>query len=267
MAELAAVKSKLLDSEIPDVEAKKFLAYVADALAAEAKKKPDKPRPVTSNDNESLYRLFIKFWALGLTLDGTNVVIAGRDVGMVTFHGYKNTVLRVYPETQIDFGLVREGDQFSVAKESGSVIYTHTISDPFGNSPIIGAYVVIKTNRGEYIETLNQSDYDKMRDASKQPWLWDAWESEFWLKSVMKRACKRHFYDIVADLDKEDNAQFGMDMDAALKANDDKVAAAIKAISEAATIDDLKKAYMESDMLKNPAVVAAKDARKAQLAA
>jgi len=74
---------------------------------------------------------------MGSTVDGINAVITGKSMAMVTFHGYKNVVLRNYPETEIDMGLVREGDEFSLAKESGGVVYTHTIAEPFGNPSII----------------------------------------------------------------------------------------------------------------------------------
>jgi hypothetical protein len=167
---------------------------------------------------------------MGILIDGVNAVITGRNMAMVTFHGYKNAVLRVYPEAQIDIQLVREGDDFKVAKKSGAVMYSHNIADPFADqeAKIIGAYAVFKTKRGEFLETLNKTDYEKMEKSSKMSYLWDQWPSEFWLKSVIKRACKRHFYDIVAEIDKVDNDDFGLEEK--VKASEDKKSEIIEAV-------------------------------------
>jgi len=205
--EETSLKEQLIERGMPAIEVEKFLNYVN----GERHKESDKDKkPVTNNTDKSLLSMALKFWRMGLTIDGVNVVIAGNNMAMVTYHGYKNTVLRVYPETEIDMQIVREGDTFNLAKESGSIVYSHTISDPFGNKPIVGAYAVIKNKRGEFVETLNRSDFEAMKDGSKQKYLWTSWESEFWLKSVLKRACKRHFNDIVEDIDKNDNEDFGL---------------------------------------------------------
>ena len=212
-----------LEGKYPVQDVKKFIAYL-DNANREEKTKADEKKSVTKNTNESLYSLFTKFYNMGVTIDGVNAVVAGYNMVMVTYHGYKNAVLRVYPEAQIDVQLVREGDDFKVAKESGSVLYTHNIADPFADaeSKIIGAYAVFKTKRGEFLETLNKTDFEKMKNASKMKYLWDTWASEFWLKSVIKRACKRHFYDIVAEIDKVDNDDFGLEEK--VKASDSKKA-------------------------------------------
>lgn len=210
MADLAKIKDKLLDKGMPEKEVNKFLTYVKSALDDEAQKAADKPKPVSRNSDDMLYTMAIKFWNMGLTLDGTNIVIAGKNMAMVTFHGYKNKVLQVYPETKFDYGLIREGDTFKVHKESGRVEYSHDISDPFSSNPITGAYVIFKNKRGEYFEALSTKDFEQMKQASKQSYLWGQWDSEFWLKSVMKRACKRNFNDIVAEIDKDDNEVYGI---------------------------------------------------------
>lgn len=147
---------------------------------------------------------------VGIDLDGVNAIIAGGNMFMITYHGFKNKVLETYPESQIDIGLVREGDDFKLSKESGSVMYSHSVGDPFSNNKIIGAYAVFKNKRGEFIETLNSEDFGKMKSSSRNTSTWDKWESEFWLKSVIKRACKRHFYDIVNEIDNIDNDQYGL---------------------------------------------------------
>lgn len=209
MANLDVIKKKLIDKGMPEGEAKKFLAYVKGAMDDELQKAADK-RPVSRNTDEMLYTLASKYWNMGLTIDGINIVITGKNMAMVTFHGYKNKVLQTYPETKFDYGLVREGDDFKVWKESGQVHYKHDIGDPFSGQPITGAYVIFKNKRGEYFEALSTKDFEQMKNASKQSYLWTTWDSEFWLKSVMKRACKRNFNDIVAEIDKDDNEVYGL---------------------------------------------------------
>ncbi len=81
----------------------------------------------------------------GFALDGVNYVITGNRMYMPTYHAFKNKIYMVYPETVFDLQLVREGDEFTVSKESGSIIYQHNIADPFTDSEakIKGAYCVI----------------------------------------------------------------------------------------------------------------------------
>ena len=212
--EVDTLKQKLLDKKIQEQAVNRMMAYVLGELRAEQKKEANK-RPVTNNTIDQLYTMIFKWWNMGLPVDGVNVVISGRGMAMVTFHGYKNKVLETYPETKFDIQLVREGDTFNVAKESGEVEYSHTFADPFDTESrkIIGAYVVFKNKRGEFIETLGRKDYDQMKAQSKQSSLWGKWESEFMLKSVIKRACKRHFYDVVEDIDKDDNDNYGLLLD------------------------------------------------------
>jgi hypothetical protein len=165
----------------------------------------------------------------GFALDGVNYVISGNRMYMPTYKAFKNKLYMVYPDTVIDLQLIREGDEYKFAKESGAVIYTHNIADPFAATEpkIIGAYCVIRNKRGEFLETLNRSDYQAMRDGSKNPKLWDTWESEFFLKSVIKRACKRHFNDITTALEEKDNEVIGIDD--MVKATPDKKSSIIAA--------------------------------------
>ena len=165
----------------------------------------------------------------GFALDGINYVISGNRMYMPTYKAFKNKIYMVYPESEIDVQIVRQGDTYSFAKESGSVVYQHNLGDPFEESqkPIIGAYCVIKNKRGEFLELLNQRDYSEMKDSSKNPKLWDKWESEFWRKSVIKRACKTHFNDITSAIEEKDNEVIGLAE--VVKASDDKKAAIIAA--------------------------------------
>lgn len=168
----------------------------------------------------------------GFALDGVNYVLTGNRMYMPTYKAFKNKIYMVYPETVIDLQLIREGDTYNFAKESGSVVYSHEVADPFEDNErkIKGAYCVIKNSRGEFLETLNLRDYKLMQESSKNPKLWDKWESEFWLKSVIKRACKRHFNDITKAIEEKDNEVIGIDD--MVKASDDKLAAIVKAKKE-----------------------------------
>lgn len=195
------LKNKLLSREYKESSVNKFLAHLDDKASAKY--------PITVKP-EVAYGMYVKVANLGLEFDGINVVLTGQNMFMVTYHGYKNKVKQVYPSAKFDVQLVRDGDKFSVKKESGRVIYNHEIANPFEDTDIIGAYVVIDIDGTQYLETLNQQDYKKMKEGSKQSQLWDKWKSEFWLKSVMKRACKRHFYDVIAEIDEVDNSDYGL---------------------------------------------------------
>lgn len=168
----------------------------------------------------------------GFALDGVNYVLTGNRMYMPTYKAFKNKIYMVYPESEIDVQIVREGDEFKFAKESGSVLYTHNINNPFENKDIVGAYCVIKNKRGEFLELLNKHDYDEMQNSSKTPGTWKKWPSEFWRKSVIKRACKTHFNDITNALEEQDNKLTGLaDI---VKASDDKKAGIIAAKKKAA---------------------------------
>jgi hypothetical protein len=233
--EPTTLKEKLKKMRMPVDKINQFLAYVQgektkEAAAIDKAKREGKNRPytpVTSNTDDQLYTMAFKFWGLGLVIDGINVVITGRGMALPTFHGYKNKVKQIYPDATFDVQLVREGDTTSFAKESGSIVYSHQLGSPFEEKKIQGAYCVISFGGQQYLETLNERDYTAMKAASKNPSTWDKWPSEFWLKSVIKRACKRHFNDITIELDKYDNELYGINEQ--VKAPADKKASIIAA--------------------------------------
>lgn len=229
-----AERLKELGIDTASDEARASLQYISTSLVDEAKKTEDK-RTISKNSPTTLANLAAKWIKQGLPLDGTNVVVTGANMAMVTYHGYRNKVLKNHPEARFDVQLVRQGDDFSVAKRSGQVFYNHKIK-PFSTDPIIGAYCVIKTAKGEFYEELNPEQYGEMRKSSRQSYLWDKWDTEFWLKSVIKRACKRHFYDEIADIDALDNEEYGLREEGEPeKTTLDKIQAA-KSIEEVKTI-------------------------------
>lgn len=207
------IKDKLLSRGYKPESIDKYLSHLSD-------KAKDPKHPIIPSEDAAC-SMFIKVMNLGLEFDGVSAVLTGVNMFMITYHGYKNKVLQTYPTAKFDIQLVREGDEFNVKKESGRVIYSHTIANPFVDKPIIGAYSVIKIDGSEYLETLNIDDYEKMKKGSKNSYLWDTWSSEFWLKSVIKRACKRHFYDIIADIDTVDNKYYGLENE--IQAAEDRI--------------------------------------------
>lgn len=237
------LRDRLKKKRVPVADIGKFLAYERQAKQAEqaavasaqrqGKSKPS--TPVTDNDDDTLYTLFVKYYDMGVLIDGVNCVITGRAMAMVTFHGYKNKVRKTYPSAKFDVQLMREGDTFKISKQDGQVHYTHDIADAFSEKAIIGAYCVISIDGKDYFEGLNKKDFDNMAAGSKMSYLWAKWDSEFWLKSVIKRACKRHFYDIVEEIDKNDNEVYGQSDKPAVPSQD--LETAVKACK---TFDDMQ---------------------------
>jgi len=150
-----------------------------------------------------------------LCIDGETITLQfkGRVMVSYNYQAYKNRLLNIYPESMFDIQIVNDGDEFSFHKENGKVIYSHKIKDPFNPSPkIIGTYCIIKNKRGEFLETLNMTDIEKMKSVAKTKNVWDQWFSEMVLKSVIKRACKRHFADITTNIEKIDNENYDLNL-------------------------------------------------------
>lgn len=202
MPDLAKVKQLLLDKGKNKAKVEKALAYLSTA------------DQTGKHSEQELYGLVTKYLNAGTNLDGVNVILSGKNMGLITFHGYMNKVKQLHPSVFFDVQLVREGDTFSFKKESGKVVYSHEFGDPFTDKPIKGAYAVVKLNNEEHdesLELLNKEDFDKMKSSSRNTSTWNKWESEFWRKSVIKRACKVYFAEEVADLEKIDNEDYGLE--------------------------------------------------------
>jgi|GEM_PF-1184691 len=185
--------------------------YIGYLKFLESEKKTDQTvkNPWYARQTEDqLIDVFKKVASDNVFIDGETITIGFRGKLLVTYNyqAYKNLVLNVYPETLFDMQNVHEGDTFSFNKESGRVIYSHKINDPFAlDKKIIGTYCIIKNSRGEFLETLNMQDIEKMKAVATTKNIWNDWQSEMVLKSVIKRACKRHFRDIVVNVEKIDN--------------------------------------------------------------
>lgn len=200
--DLKALKDQLITNKYDSGKVSRAIAYLATA---------DK---TNVHNQQELYGLVVKYLNAGVNLDGINVVLTGKNMGLITFHGYMNKVKSLHPNVFFDVQLVREGDTFKFAKESGSIVYTHDIGDPFNDKKIIGAYCVVRLNNGngdESLELLNAEDFQKMKSSSRNSSTWNKWESEFWRKSVIKRACKVYFSEEVESLERIDNEDYGLE--------------------------------------------------------
>jgi len=163
---------------------------------------------------DQLIDIYKKVAADRIFIDGETITIGFRGKLLITYNyqAYKNLLLNIYPETIFDMQVVNKGDNFSFNKENGKIIYSHKINDPFAlNKEIIGTYCIIKNSRGEFLETLNMQDIEKMKAVATTKNIWNDWQSEMVLKSVIKRACKRHFRDIVVNVEKIDNETNDLD--------------------------------------------------------
>lgn len=160
---------------------------------------------------EVAINLFEKVAKDGVFIDGETITLSfrGKIIVSYNYQAYKNMVLNVYPETKFDIQLVYEGDDFEFKKVDGRVLYSHDLANPFKrketNKVLIGAYCVIKNSRGEFLETIDLDDINKMKASAKTKTIWDAWFSQMVMKSIIKRACKIHFKDIITNADALDN--------------------------------------------------------------
>jgi recombinational DNA repair protein RecT len=200
--DLKALKEQLITNGQDKTKVSKAIAYLSTADQA------------SKHSQQELYGLIVKYLNAGTNLDGTNVILSGKNMGLITFHGYMNKVKALHPDVFFDVQLVREGDTFKFSKNSGKVEYSHDIANPFEDKKIVGAYCVVKLNNGsgdESLELLNDRDYNEMKSNSRNQRTWNQWPSEFWRKSVIKRACKVYFAEEVKDLDEIDNADYGLE--------------------------------------------------------
>jgi len=164
--------------------------------------------------DEQAVDLYKKVALDNLFIDGDTITLQfkGAVIVVYDYNAYKNKLLNVYPESLFDIQNVYDNDQFSFKKENGRVAYTHQFGNPFDTTrKIVGCYCIIKNNRGEFIETLNLDDIEKMKAAAKTQKIWEQWYGEMVLKSVIKRACKRHFKDVVHNIEKLDNENYDLE--------------------------------------------------------
>lgn len=163
-----------------------------------------------SKTAESMATLFKRVAKDGLVFDGVHITLQSTGISY-DYIAYKNKMLLAYPESMVDVNLVREGDTFNVARESGAVVYSHNIADPFGNKEIIGGYCVIKNKRGEFLTILSKEDFDKHRKVARTDFIWKQWFAEMCLKTLIKKAVKQHFADVYENIETIDNENYDLE--------------------------------------------------------
>jgi len=156
---------------------------------------------------------FLKVKEQGLVFDGKHITWQSTGISH-DYIAYKNKMLLVYPETKFDMEVVKEGDTFNVDKVDGDITYRHIIKDPLVTADfknITGAYCIVRNARGVFLTTLSKEDIAKHRKVAKTDTIWIAWFKEMVLKTVLKKAFKYHFDDIIAGVDEMDNENIDLD--------------------------------------------------------
>lgn len=187
-----------------------FVSYVIKMDNEKDKEQKLKNPFMQKLSNEKLIELYKRVESEGLEFDGKHITIQSTGISY-DYVAYKNRMLLAYPETLVDCQLVYEGDEFSVQKDSGQVVYSHKIKNPFGKREIIGGYCVIKNKRGEFLTTLNKEDFEKHRKVAKTDFIWKQWYEEMCLKTLMKKAVRVHFDDIYSAMDKEEENHYDLE--------------------------------------------------------
>lgn len=241
MIELQKIKDNL--KEFSEKEIAVFTDYITKS-ASEKKTDGTLTNPFYKDlTADILTKYFLQVKAKGLIFDGKHITI-GRLGVQYDYVAYKNKMLLAYPESKIDAQLVYKKDIFSVAKESGAVVYSHTIVEPFNRTDddIIGAYCVIKNTRGEFLTTLTKDELQKHRKIAKTDYIWSKWLVEMSMKTVFKKAVKFHYDDIFEEMEKEDEKNYDLEkLD--VSDEDEEI---IKKIEETKTVEELRVVYKEN---------------------
>lgn len=231
------IKELLVDHNAQHVD--KYAGY-CQLLTTEKNKKTGQLKNAWSLKipDEKFAEMFRRVNNEGLVLDGEHITIGWNGLSY-DYIAYKNKMFVSYPETTIDVQLVREDDVFSFSKESGTVKYSHSITNPFLPKNVIGGYCIIKNKRGEFITILDRKEIDKHRKVAKTDYIWSQWFNEMALKTVIKKACKQHFADVYQEIDTMDNENYDLNnpLDIQLKYKQD--------IDALKTHDECKQ-YMQS---------------------
>lgn len=236
-------KEKIIEilSDYEKEHVENFASYII-GLKLKKKKSGEIENPwIQSRTEEEMATLFKRVAKDGLVFDGKNITLQSTGISY-GYIAYKNKMLLAYPESKVDVNLVYDGDEFKISKESGNVIYTHNIKDPFNqiDNSIIGGYCVISNKRGDFLTLLSKADIEKHRAVSKMSFIWNSWFKEMALKTVIKKACKQHFADIYENIENIDNDNYDLENPLEL---DFKYK---KEIDDIKTVEELKEYYSKN---------------------
>lgn len=223
-----------------------YLSHLNDLWNATDKTgKPVNQFWLAKRDPEYFANCFIKVAKDWLKFDGKNITLQSTGISY-NWVAFKNKMLLVYPESKIDWPtLVYEGDEFSFAKESGSVRYTHNILHPFSRkeTEIIGGYIVIKNSRWEFLTTMNKEELKKHQATAKTQSIWNQWLQEMCLKTIAKKGFSAHFRDIFENMLESDNEEYDPTVTTAEQRN------YIEEINKITSIEELKAYYKANEWL------------------
>lgn len=210
--DINTVGSKLNELKYINTEINMFCNYCLSILNAKDKNKNIKNPWMQYKTSEQLIDYFSCVKRDGLLLDGKHITLQSTGISY-DYIAYKNKMLTVYPESIFDEGIVYKDDSFQFKKESGRVIYTHDINNPFGHNEkdIVGCYCIIKNKRGEFLTTLSIQELEKHRKVAKTDYIWSNWLVEMYKKTVIKKACKVHFEDIYQNIETIDNENYDLE--------------------------------------------------------
>lgn len=237
--DILKIKSGLTEYDQDKVAA--YIEYLAKLEEAKNKDKTLKNPWMKYKTDSELVSFFKKVSLDGLDFDGEHITLQATGVSY-DYIAYKNKMYLAYPESLIDVNLVYKDDTFKFEKQSGRVVYSHHINNPFDQEQtnIIGGYVVIKNKRGEFITLLSATNIEKHRKVAKTDTIWKSWFHEMCYKTLIKKACKRHFVDIYQNIETLDNENYDLEQPLGVSVEDK---AAVEKIEK---LEDLEKFYHEN---------------------
>lgn len=167
-------------------------------------------------EKDKVIELYKKALSQKLHIDGKHITIenrGGKIQLLYDYIAYKNRLLAIYPEAQIDFNVVYEDDDFSIAKKDGKVFYNHKINNPFNNKDkdVIGVYCIIKINTGDFFITLDRDEINQLRKIATTDYIWKDWFKDMCIKSAIKKIVNKHFDDIYREINDNDNETINLD--------------------------------------------------------
>ena len=212
LPQVSKIKELLKDYKQEDV--KIFCAYIQDLLDEKDKDTGKmKNGHMAFKTEDFIANCFIKVSQQWLTFDWKHITLQSTWISY-DYVAYKNKMIQLYPETKIDIALIYKWDDFSFSKESGKVIYSHKINNPFERTDamIQGWYCIIKNSRGEFLTLLSMADIEKHKASSKMQNVWKNWLPEMCMKTLVKKGCATHFKDEFQAIEDQDNENFDVDV-------------------------------------------------------